>query len=161
MIRSNIKKTLQPRRVNQEIFQSQARLAWLGKENWVLHWNRGFIRISCHTRSSHVQEWKQKTCRFSSLLLVNFPAFRYSWIAIRLESILNTFYMHGWKFFRCVNINQLLIGRVISHLSARRSFEHIFAINVKWKTCFGAIAEYPAAFEHKLLATAVPWSMNK
>ena len=25
----------------------------------------------------------------------------------------------------------------------------------------GAIAEYPAAREHKLLATAVPWSMNK
>ena len=116
MIRSNIKKTLQPRRVNQEIFQSQARLVWLGQENWTLHWNRGFIRISCHTRSSHVQEWKQKTCRFSSLLLVNFPAFRYSWITIRLESILNTFYMHGWKLSGCVNVNQLLIERVISHL---------------------------------------------
>ena len=119
MIRSNIKKTLQPRRVNQEIFLSQARLVWLGQENWVLHWNRGFIRISCHTRSSHVQEWKQKICCFSSLSLVSFPAFRYSWIALRLESISNTFYMHGWKLSRCVNVNQLLIERAISHLCPR------------------------------------------
>ena len=29
------KKTLQPQRVNQEIFQSRARLVWLGQENWV------------------------------------------------------------------------------------------------------------------------------
>ena len=59
---------------------------------------------------------KKKTCRFSRLLLVTFPAFRYSWIAIRLESISNTFYMHGWKLSRCVNVNQLLIERAISHL---------------------------------------------
>ena len=65
---------------------------------------------------SHVQECKQKTCNLLSLLLVNFPAFRYSWIAIRLESISNTFYMHGWKLSRCVNVNQLLIELAISHL---------------------------------------------
>ena len=46
----------------------------------------------------------------------NFPVFRYPWIAIRLESISNRFYMHGWKLSRCVNVNQLLIERAISHL---------------------------------------------
>ena len=88
----------------------------LGQENRILHWNRGFIRISCHMSSSHIQEWKQKTWPFSSLLLINFPAFQYSWIAKRLESISNTFYMQGWKLSRCVNVNQLLIKCAVSHL---------------------------------------------
>ena len=100
---------------------------WLGQENWVLHWNRGFIRISCHTRSSHVQEWKQKTWLFSSLFLVNFPAFRSPWIALRLESISNTFYMHGWKLSRCVNVNQLVIERAISHLCPRVEVSNIIS----------------------------------
>ena len=53
-------------------------------------------------------------CKFSNPN----PAFQYSWIAIRLESISNTFYKHGWKLSRCVNVNQLLIERAISHLRA-------------------------------------------
>ena len=78
-------------------------------------------------RPSHVQEWKQKTWLFWSLFLVNFPGFRYPWIAIRLESISNTFYMHGWKLSRCVNENQLLIERAISHLCPRVEISNIIS----------------------------------
>ena len=70
---------------------------------------------------------KQKTWLFSSLLLVNFPAFRYPWIAIRLESISNTCYMHGWKLSRCVNVNQLLIERAISHFCPRVEISNIIS----------------------------------
>ena len=83
--------------------------------------------IACHIRSSHVQEWKQKSWRFSSMLLVNFPVFRYSWIAIKLESISNTFYMHGWKLSRCVNVNQLLIKHAISRLCPRIAVSNIIS----------------------------------
>ena len=52
----------------------------------------------------------------NSPLLVNFPAFRYSWIAVRLERISYTFYMHGWKLSRCVNVNQPPIELAIAQL---------------------------------------------
>ena len=54
--------------------------------------------------SSHDQERKQKTSLFSSLLLVNFPAFRFSWIAIRQESTSYTFYEME-AFLVCKNVN--------------------------------------------------------
>ena len=71
------------------------------------------------TRGRQTSKNENRKLAFSSLLLVNFPAFRYSWIAVRLERISNTFYMHGWKLSRCVNVNQLLIERAISHLCPR------------------------------------------
>ena len=67
----------------------------------------------------------RKTWLFTSLLLLNFPFFRYPWIAIRLESISNTFYMHGWKLSRCVNVNQLLMECAISHLCPRVEISNI------------------------------------
>ena len=33
--------------------------------------------------------------------------------------------MHGWKAFRCVNVNQLLIERAISHLCLRLEVSNI------------------------------------
>ena len=49
------------------------------------------------------------------------------WIAIRLESISNTFYMNGWKLSRCVNVNQLLIERAISHFCPRVEISNIIS----------------------------------
>ena len=90
------------------------------------------------TRGRHTfKNENRKTWLFSSLLLVNFPAFRYPWIAIRLESISNTFYMQGWKLSRCVNVNQLLIERAISHLCPRVEISNIISQSkLNEKTCF-------------------------
>ena len=60
------------------------------------------------------------TRQFSSLPI-------YSWIAIRLESISNTFYIHGWKLSSCVNVNQLLIEHAISHLCPRVEVSNIIS----------------------------------
>ena len=81
------------------------------------------------TRGRHTFKNENRKLGFSrsSLLLVNFPAFRYPWIAIRLESISNTFYMHGWKLSRCVNVNQLLIERAISHFCPRVAISNIIS----------------------------------
>ena len=52
---------------------------------------------------------------------------QFSSLPIRLESISNTFYMQGWKLSRCVNVNQLLIERAISHLCPRVEISNIIS----------------------------------
>ena len=79
------------------------------------------------TRGCHTFKNENRKLGVSSLLLVNFPVFRYSWIAIRLESISNTFYIHGWKLSSCVNVNQLLIEHAISHLCPRVKVSNIIS----------------------------------
>ena len=60
---------------------------------------------------------------------------QFSSLPISVDCNSNTFYMHGWKLSRCVNVNQLdqQLDRTcdFTPLSTRRNFEHNFAIKVK------------------------------